>query len=605
MSNVKISDLTEVGVLSGTASLEISQGGASYRTTAADIAGTRVITIADISNMSPYGQQVAASASLSALLDAGIGSARGTFAYRNGSAWGALGPGTLGQVLQTRGPSADPIWATVSGVGTVVQVDTGTGLTGGPITVSGTVSIASNGVTYALMQQVSANNRLLGNNSGAAGNVSELTASQALDMIGTTRGSLLYRGASGWTILTPGTSGYLLSSSGAGADPAWAAPAASVTNVATGSGLTGGPITSTGTISVNTNGITYALFQQVAASSIVGNPTGALANAQGITLGATLAFSGTALQTAALTGDVTASANSFATTIAANAVTNAKLAQMATQTIKGRNTVGTGNAEDITATQALDWIGSTQGTVMYRGASAWAALAVGTAGQVLSTNGAASNPTWINQAGGSTTQVQYNNGGVALGGSANFTWNNGTSTLTVNNGAITMSGTTKLNNVTVTAPASAATLTLGSGKTVTVSNSLTLAGTDSTTMTFPGTSSTVLTTGNTAAITVGYTVTAYNIGTPTNGSTATLTPSNGNYQYLTNNVAGFTIAAPSSDCAIDVLITNGASAGTITFSGFTVGSSTGDALTTTNTNKFLLTVVRINSVSTYTIKALQ
>lgn len=157
--------------------------------------------------MSPYGQQVAASASLSALLDAGIGNARGTFAYRNGSAWVALGPGTLGQVLQTRGPSADPIWATVSGVGTVVQVDTGTG-------------------------------------------------------------------------------------------------------------LTGGPITSTGTISVSTNGITYALFQQVAASSLVGNPTGALANAQGITLGATLAFSGTALQTAALTGDVTASANSFATTIA-------------------------------------------------------------------------------------------------------------------------------------------------------------------------------------------------------------------------------------------------------------------------------------------------
>jgi hypothetical protein len=204
VSNVKISDLTEVGVLSGTASLEISQGGASYRTTAADIAGTRVITIADISDMSPYGQQVAASASLSALLDAGIGNARGTFAYRNGSTWGALGPGTLGQVLQTRGPSEDPIWATVSGVGTVVQVDTGTGLTGGPITDTGTVSVAANGISYALMQQISANNRLLGNNSGAAGNVAELTASQALDMVGSTRGALLYRGASGWLLVGVG-----------------------------------------------------------------------------------------------------------------------------------------------------------------------------------------------------------------------------------------------------------------------------------------------------------------------------------------------------------------------------------------------------------------
>jgi len=605
VSNVKISDLTEVGVLSGTASLEISQGGASYRTTAADIAGTRVITIADISDMSPYGQQVAASASLSALLDAGIGSARGTFAYRNGSAWGALGPGTLGQVLQTRGPSEDPIWATVSGVGTVVQVDTGTGLTGGPITAIGTVSVATNGITYALMQQVSANNRLLGNNSGAAGNVAELTASQALDMVGSTRGALLYRGAAGWAVLAPGTASNVLISNGAGADPSWSAASSGVTNVATGSGLTGGPITSTGTISVSTNGITYALFQQVAASSLVGNPTGALANAQGITLGATLSFSGTVLQTAAHTGDVTTSANSFATTIAANAVTNAKMAQMATQRLKGRNTAGTGDPEDITATQALDWIGSTQGTVMYRGASAWSALAVGTAGQVLKTNGAAADPTWINQAGGSTTQVQYNNGGVALGGSANFTWNNGTSTLTISTGGITLSSGAKLNNVTVTAPASAATLTLGSGKTVTVSNSLTLAGTDSTTMTFPGTSSTVLTTGNTALISVGYTLTPSNLGTPTNGSTVTLAAAGGNYQYLTNNVAGFTIAAPAADCAIDVLITNGASAGTITFSGFTVGSSTGDPLTTTNTNKFLLTVVRINSVSTYTIKALQ
>lgn len=48
-----------------------------------------------------------------------------------------------------------------------------------------------------------------------------------------------------------------------------------------------------------------------------------------------------------------------------------------------------------------------------------------------------------------------------------------------------------INNVTITAPASTATLTLASGKTLTVNNSLTLAGTDSTTMTFPNTSATI------------------------------------------------------------------------------------------------------------------
>lgn len=109
--------------------------------------------------------------------------------------------------------------------------------------------------------------------------------------------------------------------------------------------------------------------------------------------------------------------------------------------------------------------------------------------------------------------------------------------------------------------------------------------------------------GTTNTITVGYTFTANNIGTVSSGTT-TPAPASGNYQFLTNNGA-FTLAAPSSDCAIDVLVTNGASAGSITFSGFTVGANTGSTLTTTNTNKFLVSIRRINSVSTYSIYALQ
>ncbi len=49
------------------------------------------------------------------------------------------------------------------------------------------------------------------------------------------------------------------------------------------------------------------------------------------------------------TGDVT---GSDVLTIAANAVTNAKLAQMGTAKFKGRTTAGTGDPEDLTATQA-------------------------------------------------------------------------------------------------------------------------------------------------------------------------------------------------------------------------------------------------------------
>lgn len=47
-----------------------------------------------------------------------------------------------------------------------------------------------------------------------------------LDSIGSTRGSVLSRGASAWAAITPGTAGFIFTSLGAGADPAWAAPVA-------------------------------------------------------------------------------------------------------------------------------------------------------------------------------------------------------------------------------------------------------------------------------------------------------------------------------------------------------------------------------------------
>lgn len=89
---------------------------------------------------------------------------------------------------------------------------------------------------------------------------------------------------------------------------------ASAITALTGDVAATGPGSVTATIQANV--VTYAKFQQVAASSLIGNPTGVLANAQGITLGATLTFVGSALQTLAHTGDVTSSANSFVTTVA-------------------------------------------------------------------------------------------------------------------------------------------------------------------------------------------------------------------------------------------------------------------------------------------------
>ena len=106
----------------------------------------------------------------------------------------------------------------------------------------------------------------------------------------------------------------------------------------------------------------------------------------------------------------------------------------------------------------------------------------------------------------------------------------------------------------------------------------------------------------TSTISVGYTFTPNNLGNI--ASPFTVNPALGNYQFGTNHAAA-TWNAPVSDCAVDILVTNDATAGAISFSGFTTGSNVGDALTTTNGNKFIISMRRINSISTYTVKALQ
>lgn len=78
----------------------------------------------------------------------------------------------------------------------------------------------------------------------------------------------------------------------------------------------------------------------------------------------------------------------------------------------------------------------------------------------------------------------------------------------------------------------------------------------------------------------------------------------GPVQAFTNNGA-LTLTAPGFDGSCFIQSTNQASASTITFSGFTVGSSTGAALTTTSGHIFTISVWRINGTSGYNIFAHQ
>jgi len=107
-----------------------------------------------------------------------------------------------------------------AGTGTVTEVDTGTGLTGGPITDSGTISLANIGTL-----------RILSNITGGTAAPIPNTLTSIIDAaIGSTQGDILYRSATAWSVLAPGTSGNFLQTQGASANPQWAA--------AGGSGIT-------------------------------------------------------------------------------------------------------------------------------------------------------------------------------------------------------------------------------------------------------------------------------------------------------------------------------------------------------------------------------
>jgi len=62
---------------------------------------------------------------------------------------------TVGHVLTCVNADGEAAWAPGGGGGGISQVDTGAGLTGGPITTTGTISVANAGITNAMLQNPS------------------------------------------------------------------------------------------------------------------------------------------------------------------------------------------------------------------------------------------------------------------------------------------------------------------------------------------------------------------------------------------------------------------------------------------------------------------
>lgn len=145
-----------------------------------------------------------------------------------------------GLVTAVSGVTVTP--GSIGAVPTSRQVIAGSGMTGGGA-LSGDVTLGMATI---------ADKSILANNTGGAAAPSALSASQVLDFLSATQGTVLYRDATGWVALAPGSSGQLLTTAGAGANPSWttASGTGTVTSVTAGAGLSGGAITATGTVAM-------------------------------------------------------------------------------------------------------------------------------------------------------------------------------------------------------------------------------------------------------------------------------------------------------------------------------------------------------------------
>ena len=102
----------------------------------------------------------------------------------------------------------------------VSRISTSGPITGGPITSTGTIALQTAGVTNAYLATMTAGT-IKANVTGGTATPTDATPSSILDLFGSTQGMTLYRGASGWAALAGSGTNTLLSLSGSTSNPAW------------------------------------------------------------------------------------------------------------------------------------------------------------------------------------------------------------------------------------------------------------------------------------------------------------------------------------------------------------------------------------------------
>lgn len=204
---------------------------------------------------------------------------------------------------------------------------------------------------------------------------------------------------------------------------------------------------------IGSGAVIYSNIQNVTAQRLLGNPTSSSVAPSEISLGATLAFSGTAVQTLAMTGDVVTTSNSFATTISAKAVTYAKIQNVAASRILGNpSATVSASASEITlgatflfsgsalqtasATGDVTWASNSFATTITNSAVTYAKMQFVTASRLLgNASGSAASPGEISLG---ATFAFVANALQTLSGTGDVTWASNSFATTIANAAVTL-----------------------------------------------------------------------------------------------------------------------------------------------------------------------
>lgn len=275
MANVQITQLPQAGAITGTEAVPIVQNGQTVQTTTAAIAGSPVQTQTFLTlNQEPT---LPNSRALSGGTGVGLvdGGAQSTLQITLNGASGSLEAAGNGLIAKTGSSSVTARSIAVSGSG--LSITNGDGISGNP-------TLAMTGLPSSLAGLTGSGFLCLPNN----GTVNAVTLTGTGDQITVTGGD----GTGGSPVFAiasnpvlPGLAGVNLPAGATGDRPAvpingvlryntdtglleaylngsWAslASGSGVTSVATGTGLTGGPITSTGTISIANTTVTAGSY---------------------------------------------------------------------------------------------------------------------------------------------------------------------------------------------------------------------------------------------------------------------------------------------------------------------------------------------------------